>query len=307
MTSVSKALLAGTALAIALAGGEAHAASANAGVSGAPGGNATMTAPGFATAEQSFSGGFAQANAYEFKAGIGASAFAAATGAAAFRTVIARASASLVDSFLIPDTEFLDEVPGGYFLLNFRIRADGSTSSSSTLLPSNPAFQSQTASKYTYSWTTGAVSGSGHHQSDKLLNAARPPIEIHEDSFKGGTLLVRGGEVVHTRFTAFVEAGAFSLPDAPGNAATDFSHTLAWGGITGISAFDGAGNALALPDGFRLSLLSSTSGFNYWNAAGRNPFTSGAVPEPATWAMMILGFGAAGTVLRARRRQASHA
>lgn len=28
----------------------------------------------------------------------------------------------------------------------------------------------------------------------------------------------------------------------------------------------------------------------------------GAVPEPATWAMMILGFGAAGTALRRRRR-----
>jgi len=26
-----------------------------------------------------------------------------------------------------------------------------------------------------------------------------------------------------------------------------------------------------------------------------------AVPEPATWAMMILGFGAAGSVLRRRR------
>ena len=29
---------------------------------------------------------------------------------------------------------------------------------------------------------------------------------------------------------------------------------------------------------------------------------TGAVPEPATWAMMILGFGAAGSALRSRRR-----
>ena len=28
------------------------------------------------------------------------------------------------------------------------------------------------------------------------------------------------------------------------------------------------------------------------------------VPEPATWAMMLLGFGAAGTLLRTRRRYA---
>lgn len=29
---------------------------------------------------------------------------------------------------------------------------------------------------------------------------------------------------------------------------------------------------------------------------------TGAIPEPATWAMMILGFGAAGTAIRSRRR-----
>lgn len=36
------------------------------------------------------------------------------------------------------------------------------------------------------------------------------------------------------------------------------------------------------------------------NVIMRGP-EAGAVPEPATWAMMILGFGAAGTVLRRRR------
>ena len=35
-------------------------------------------------------------------------------------------------------------------------------------------------------------------------------------------------------------------------------------------------------------------------------FTGSAVPEPATWAMMILGFGAAGAAMRNnRRRQAA--
>ena len=29
-----------------------------------------------------------------------------------------------------------------------------------------------------------------------------------------------------------------------------------------------------------------------------------AVPEPATWALMILGFGATGTAMRYRRRRA---
>lgn len=34
---------------------------------------------------------------------------------------------------------------------------------------------------------------------------------------------------------------------------------------------------------------------------------TGAVPEPATWALMILGFGGAGAQLRSRRRQAARA
>jgi hypothetical protein len=45
----------------------------------------------------------------------------------------------------------------------------------------------------------------------------------------------------------------------------------------------------------------------YWNGAeikGTFELMSGAVPEPATWAMMITGFGMAGVALR-RRRYAS--
>ena len=37
--------------------------------------------------------------------------------------------------------------------------------------------------------------------------------------------------------------------------------------------------------------------------SGTLTFTSGAVPEPATWALMILGFGAVGIGLRRRQRQ----
>jgi hypothetical protein len=49
-------------------------------------------------------------------------------------------------------------------------------------------------------------------------------------------------------------------------------------------------------------LRSSGNSFEVDNFAGR---LSGAVPEPATWAMMIIGFGAAGSVIRRRRATAA--
>ena len=45
-------------------------------------------------------------------------------------------------------------------------------------------------------------------------------------------------------------------------------------------------------------ILRSTS-----NSFESDNFAAGAVPEPATWAMMIIGFGAAGSILRRRRQQ----
>lgn len=50
------------------------------------------------------------------------------------------------------------------------------------------------------------------------------------------------------------------------------------------------------------------SGMSYGNAgvSGVVTFASGAVPEPATWAIMILGFAATGFAMR-RRKATSHA
>jgi hypothetical protein len=50
-----------------------------------------------------------------------------------------------------------------------------------------------------------------------------------------------------------------------------------------------------------VTLGSSSNAFEISDVAG----IRAAVPEPATWGLMILGFGAAGSALRARRRQAA--
>ena len=71
----------------------------------------------------------------------------------------------------------------------------------------------------------------------------------------------------------------------------DANSTSLWGGITGVTDLSGA----ALTDW----TVRSTSGTDYTRSL-IPPTASGAVPEPATWAMLILGFAAVG--VRARRR-----
>jgi hypothetical protein len=55
------------------------------------------------------------------------------------------------------------------------------------------------------------------------------------------------------------------------------------------------------PAGFWFSADVVTNTGATFNIAARDAFRVGVVPEPATWAMMIIGFGAAGSVLRRRR------
>jgi PEP-CTERM motif len=72
----------------------------------------------------------------------------------------------------------------------------------------------------------------------------------------------------------------------------DLGQSVYWGGITGVST--ASGSAIS---GYE---VSSFSGFNYRNASPALPGDS-AVPEPASWAMLIAGFGLVGGSLRRRR------
>ncbi|WP_374590808.1 PEP-CTERM sorting domain-containing protein [Aquabacterium sp.] len=62
----------------------------------------------------------------------------------------------------------------------------------------------------------------------------------------------------------------------------DYSHTLAWGGVT---ATDWFGNPVALTS------VTSNSGFDYSAA-----YSAPAVPEPETWTLMLAGLGLLGAV-----------
>ncbi len=79
--------------------------------------------------------------------------------------------------------------------------------------------------------------------------------------------------------------------DAAGGAC-DLLHSVYWGGIDHVTDRDG--NALSGVT------FGSASGFDYARSYFDQP-DSGVVPEPASWAMVIAGFGLIGAAARRRR------
>ncbi len=116
-------------------------------------------------------------------------------------------------------------------------------------------------------------------------------------------LLVHIGDFTSFALNASSFASASSYGLGASSASADFAHTLRWLGVSRVQYDTGGGNFVDAPDGFRLDLISDATGFNYWNAAGQNPFiATGSVPEPGSWAMLIAGFVLAGGAMRRQQR-----
>ena len=258
---------------------------------------------GLATAKTVDKGSYAEANAYEFLGGVGASAFAStkALPDAAYK-VGAFAKASFSDSFRVSLGQVVDVGDATSFLLTVPIIADGTAALNWQPFPANPSFSSYGGAGYEYTWGVHNISGSGRYHISKSPN--RP--EVVSDTSTGGTsavFRVTLGQVVPIYLYAKADVLAVPLGSTGISGAADFGHTLRWGGVTSINGFNSSGQSVALPTDFSLSLVSDTTGFDYRNAAGPNPFTTTPVPEPETYAMLLAGLGLMGTV--ARRRNAN--
>ena len=115
--------------------------------------------------------------------------------------------------------------------------------------------------------------------SDIFDNKLTPVGTVYDlGSYAAGTVLTFSLHVLNTGDT-FLSGLAGANPDGVGHAAVN---NLGRGSTVGFEDFFGGGDR----------------DYNDLNFSLTN---SGAVPEPATWAMMILGFGFVGAALRTRR------
>jgi hypothetical protein len=142
-------------------------------------------------------------------------------------------------------------------------------------------------------WTENGLNGAFHY----TFTGATTTI--------GGITLTTGENLLSGTFT-----GGW-IQGAGGSGSTNLS--VGNGGhLTFTSAVDPA-LATGISDEFAYTLLNVTPTFGANSGAALRSFTakgdgefsfaSVGVPEPATWALMILGFGGMGAMLRGRRRQ----
>jgi hypothetical protein len=93
--------------------------------------------------------------------------------------------------------------------------------------------------------------------------------------------------------TIATNTGSNTFTLANSNGANRFGITAAPGEILTSATFTSVGGF----DSFRQLRLGGIG------TGGQTPGQSGAVPEPSTWAMMLIGFGAVGFGMRRRRKE----
>ena len=104
----------------------------------------------------------------------------------------------------------------------------------------------------------------------------------------------------NTLMTSYNLGGAWGPANVFNNISTTFVSTSS--SISGNSFANYSINFVAGQSGTVAFKLGGGSGNNVGPVADNlNLSSTGAVPEPATWAMMIIGFGAAGSMIRRRR------
>lgn len=187
------------------------------------------------------------------------------------------------------------DLGNGTYRLTFGIQIGGATAASQSPAPNNVPMSAQ--SGYSYRFAVGTVALEGEF----VQSTNNGQSDIFTSGLGGGgnfavQRIIHLGDftTVAGRVGGFTSAAAYGL----GSASSSLSAEARWMGVTRVEYDAGGGNFVEAPSGFRLDLTSDTTGFDYWGAAAG---AAGAVPEPASWALLIIGFGAVGAMMRRRR------
>lgn len=153
--------------------------------------------------------------------------------------------------------------------------------------------------------TTPDASACSGYYSGNLINGSPTDLQAQADAIA----LLPGDYTFDTSTWADVEATKVLTLTGPDSNQIDFGTTLFGETIVGAHFGNVAGPAGNVSvfwlfdfgsEGASSITLDDTQGFS--NAALYTTGTPPAVPEPATWAMMLMGFGAAGFAMRMRRQ-----
>jgi hypothetical protein len=198
------------------------------------------------------------------------------------------------------------------------------------------AYERASQSLYTVNTTTGAatlVGATGVDAEDLTIVGSTGYISSGRGLFSvnlttGAATLIGGNASMDGLTTSSTAINFFGSPYAAGSifgvdSGTIFAIDLATGNATSIGTSNGADETfdfgpggvlyghgddgflytINLANGAETVLTATTPGLVFGMAVRPGP----AVPEPATWAMMIAGFGFAGASLRMRRTKISFA
>jgi hypothetical protein len=179
---------------------------------------------------------------------------------------------------------------------SFAMRASGTIVGQST----DPRYDHPESSlSYSFSFGSQVARGMGGQSISGGQGMASltelEPVPVRVSLFSPLTLQLSFEAGASANLSSSLGSGFTSVSNT---AFADFAHTLEWGGIRSVRAFDAQGDEIALAEGGRFELIGS-SGFDFWDASpGSQPES---VPEPASWAMMLAGFGLIGTAIRRRK------
>ncbi|MEP6982025.1 MAG: PEPxxWA-CTERM sorting domain-containing protein [Sphingomicrobium sp.] len=164
---------------------------------------------------------------------------------------------------------------------------------------SNPGFETGTFASWTIANGTPTVSSAQAH-SGTYSDAA-----FAEDQIKQTFGAVATSQITEVSFWALRDGGPFDLYTFFYSDSTSQDFILNAIGASGWNQYNVTSNLAAGKNLVGFGIYGTTSGPTYLDDFVIN--VGGGVPEPSTWAMMLLGFGAMGVAMRRRRSKALQA